>query len=310
MEFIERTSRGLRKARRLVGERLPERLTHRQQLIALKAELRTTRDELQQSRARARKLKGLLTATKADSKQRTQDARAIRASVRDPDPTIMLDERAQAVVDAVLAERLSYLKRPNLTMLARLAAGLSVHGTEGLIVECGTALGGSAIVMAAAKEPTRPMKVYDVFGMIPPPSDMDGADIHQRYDAITSGSSVGVGGDVYYGYRDNLYDEVEASFARLGVPTAENNVQLIKGLFQDTLELDEPVALAHLDGDWYESTMICLERIAPLLVVGGRIVLDDYFAWSGCRRATDEYFAGRPEFVLEHRAKVHAVRVR
>ena len=68
------------------------------------------------------------------------------------------------------------------------------------------------------------------------------------------------------------------SFTRHGVPLAENNVELVKGLFQDTIHLDEPVAFAHLDGDWYESTMVCLERIAPLLVPGGRIVLDDYHA--------------------------------
>ena len=29
--------------------------------------------------------------------------------------------------------------------------------------------------------------------------------------------------------------------------------------------------------------MTCLTRIAPLLVPGGRIVLDDYYKWSGCR---------------------------
>jgi asparagine synthase (glutamine-hydrolysing) len=68
------------------------------------------------------------------------------------------------------------------------------------------------------------------------------------------------------------------------------------------------VAFAHLDGDWYESTMVCLERIAPLLIQGGRIVLDDYYAWSGCRTAVDEYFADRPGFRLERRAKVHVVR--
>ena len=54
--------------------------------------------------------------------------------------------------------------------------------------------------------------------------------------------------------------------------------------------------------------MTCLERIAPLVVPGGRIVLDDYDHWSGCRRAVDEYFADRPGFRLEHKAKLHVVR--
>jgi asparagine synthase (glutamine-hydrolysing) len=101
---------------------------------------------------------------------------------------------------------------------------------------------------------------------------------------------------------------VTDSFTRLGVPAAEHNVELVQGLFEDTIDLDEPVAFAHLDGDWYESTMTCLTRIAPLLVPGGRIVLDDYYMWSGCRRAVDEYFGGRGGFRQEQRARLHVVR--
>ena len=54
--------------------------------------------------------------------------------------------------------------------------------------------------------------------------------------------------------------------------------------------------------------MTCLTRIAPLVVPGGRIVLDDYDAWSGCRTAVDEYFSGRDDFRLERRAKLHVIR--
>ena len=86
------------------------------------------------------------------------------------------------------------------------------------MIEAGTALGGSAIVMAAAKAPERPMKVYDVFGMIPAPGEQDGDDVHERYATIAAGDARGVGGETYYGYRDDLQGEVTASFARLGVP--------------------------------------------------------------------------------------------
>jgi asparagine synthase (glutamine-hydrolysing) len=68
------------------------------------------------------------------------------------------------------------------------------------------------------------------------------------------------------------------------------------------------VAFAHLDGDWYESTMTCLTRIAPLLSPGGRIVLDDYYAWSGCRRAVNEYLKNRDGYRLVKRAKVHIIK--
>jgi hypothetical protein len=219
-----------------------------------------------------------------------------------------LPAHVERTIERARAEHLTYLKPRNLRELAAVVLEIERAGRPGLIIEAGTARGGSAIVLAAAKAVERPMKVYDVFGMIPPPGERDGADVHARYETIASGAAKGVGGDTYYGYRDELYREVTESFSRLGVPVGEHNVELIQGLFEDTIELAEPVALAHLDGDWYESTMTCLTRIAPLLVPGGRLVLDDYGKWSGCRAAVDEYFAGRDGFRLEQRAKLHVVR--
>jgi len=258
----------------------------------LHAELRDTRREL-------KAVRGKLRATRAE----LRDARAQLA-----DAAIALSPELEETIARVRAEHLTYLRPANLRTLAAAVVEIERDKLPGLIVEAGTARGGSAIVLAAAKAPERPMKVYDVFGMIPPPGEHDGPDVHERYEAIAGGRAHGVAGTTYYGYRDELYEEVTESFTRLGVPAVAHNVELIKGLFEDTIVLDEPVAFAHLDGDWYESTMTCLTRIAPLLVPGGRIVLDDYHAWSGCRRAVDEYFKDRDGFRLEHRAKLHVVR--
>jgi asparagine synthase (glutamine-hydrolysing) len=245
-----------------------------------------------------------------DQVQRLQaELRATRASLRNPFPETELPEHVQHTIAAVREEKLTYLSSDNLAVLASVVTEADHSGLPGLVVEAGTALGGSAIVLAAAKRPDRPMKVYDVFGMIPEPSAADGTDVHERYEKIRSGQARGVGGEDYYGYREDLLSEVTDSFARHGVPVGENNVELVKGLFQDTIDLDEPVAFAHLDGDWYESTMVCLERLAPLLVPGGRLVLDDYYHWSGARTAVEEYFEGRPGFRLERRAKLHVVRI-
>ncbi len=256
-------------------------------------ELRETRRQLKTARKRLRK------------------ARAELSAGRDHSPLFdgEIPEPVVRTVAAVRDERLTYLKAGMLEDLAGCVLQIERDGVEGAVIEAGTALGGSAIVLAAAKSPERPMKVYDVFGTIPPPSERDGADVHRRYATIAAGEAKGPGGETYYGYRDDLYHEVADSFARHGVAVGEHNVELVRGLFEDTIRLDEPVAFAHLDGDWYESTMTCLTRIAPLLVSGGRIVLDDYFKWSGCRRAVDEYFAGREGYRLEHRTKLHVVRV-
>jgi hypothetical protein len=249
----------------------------------------------------------------ADLRESRRKLKATRAQLRDVRAQLAaaayeLPPRVEETIAQARREHLTYLKQDNLRELAAMVIDADRGALPGLVIEAGTALGGSAIVMAAAKAPERPMKVYDVFGMIPPPGAHDGSDVHERYETIAGGRARGVGGDTYYGYRSDLYREVDESFTRLGVATAEHNVELVQGLFEDTIELDEPVAIAHLDGDWYESTMTCLTRIAPLLVPGGRIVLDDYYAWSGCRAAVDEYFGGRDGFHREHRTRLHVVR--
>lgn len=255
-----------------------------------RAELDDTRRRLQKTRAKVKKLEADLERAR------------LGADVR------RLDKGVEAAIAGVRADHLTFLKPPALRDLGAVMLDIERNRIPGLVVETGTALGGSAIVIASAKDAARPMKVYDVFGMIPEPGENDGDDVHQRYRTIVAGEAKGHSGETYYGYRDNLYDEVADSFARLGVPLEANHVELVQGLFQDTIDLDEPVALAHLDGDWYDSTMVCLERIAPLVVPGGRIVLDDYAAWSGCRRAVDDYFRDRDGWRFEQHLRLHVVR--
>jgi hypothetical protein len=268
----------------------------------------------QRPRSAARRIRRKLAAwlapeVEAELRETRRKLKTTRSKLREArGGSSPLPPEVEETISRARDEHLTYLKRDHLRDLAAIVLEIEDRRLPGLLVEAGTARGGSAIVMAAAKSAERPLKVYDVFGMIPPPTERDGPDVHQRYEAIVGGEAKGVGGETYYGYRDDLYGEVADSFARLGVPTDEHNVELIQGLFEDTIDIDEPVAFAHLDGDWYESTMTCLTRIAPLVVPGGRIVLDDYYAWSGCRTAVDEYFSGRDDFRLERRAKLHVIR--
>lgn len=216
----------------------------------------------------------------------------------------------ERMIGAIREEGLSYLSKSALTDLARVADRNERQGVEGALIECGCAAGGSAIVLTAAKAPTRPLFVYDVFGMIPPPSVRDGDDVHARYDTIVSGTSVGIGDNLYYGYERDLKAKVEASFEEHGLPLLEHTVHLVEGLYEETLRVDGPVSLAHIDCDWYDSVMVCLEAIVPHLSRGGTIVVDDYHSWSGARRAVDDFFGRQPPgaFVFIERSRLHIVR--
>jgi O-methyltransferase len=193
----------------------------------------------------------------------------------------------------VRAEHLSYTTDRQLHQLLAVVQRTAPSGA--LILEAGCARGGSSILMCAAKLPQRPMRVYDLFEMLPPPSEQDGEDMKARYAEITAGKAMGLDGGQYYLYEDDLLATVTNNFARYGYTVESNNIQLIKGKVQDTLTVAEPVALAHIDVDWYEPVSACLERVMPHLIVGGAVALHAYSDWSGCRKATDAYFsrAGR-----------------
>jgi asparagine synthase (glutamine-hydrolysing) len=212
-------------------------------------------------------------------------------------------------VKAVRAESLTYLDESALGDLFELVAGIETKGSSGILIEAGCALGGSAIVIAASKATSRPFYVYDVFGMIPPPSREDGTDVQRRYTEIKNGQSAGIGGKTYYGYQDCLFEKVTENFCRHGFPVETNEIHLIPGLFEDTLHVNDPVIFAHIDGDWYESVKTCLTRIEPNLVAGGVLVIDDYDTWSGCRKAVDEYFENKKDrYSFFHNARLQIVR--
>jgi hypothetical protein len=212
-------------------------------------------------------------------------------------------------VDRIKDDALTYLERGALLDLYKVVRTLEWGRVDGIFVEAGCALGGSALSIAFSKRMSRALFVYDVFEMIPPPSLRDDSDAHKRYQEIQSGNSPGLSGHRYYGYRPDLCKTVLETFHAYGLEASRNNVHFVKGRFEDTLVLNSPVALAHIDCDWYDSVTVCLERIVPKLAVGGVLVIDDYTAWSGCRKAVDDYFRScRESFVFEHHARLHIIR--
>jgi asparagine synthase (glutamine-hydrolysing) len=201
------------------------------------------------------------------------------------------------VTRQVLKEQLTYLSVEKLRRIER--AMKETAGTPGAILEFGIALGGSGIILAQDARPERPFHGFDVFAMIPEPtSEKDDEKSKNRYRIIVSGQSKGLGGDVYYGYREDLYSEVQASFARHGAPVDNRLITLHKGLFEDTWKGAgvQRISLVHVDCDWYDPVKFCLEACADRMSVGGQIVIDDYHAYGGCRVAVDEFLAQRRDF--------------
>jgi asparagine synthase (glutamine-hydrolysing) len=219
------------------------------------------------------------------------------------------------VIEQVLAERLTFLPERRLVELAAEVLAIEEQELPGSLVEAGCALGGSAIVLTAAKERARRLYLYDVFGMIPTPGLTDGWKAWKLTIVNRLGLRKGHGGDRYYGYVNDLLGTVVASFHRFGFELEEENVVPIKGRHEVTLSnpVHYRVALAHIDSDWHRSVEVGVRALEPKLVPGGRIVFDDYYSFPGCRSAVDEYFDGargaRYERIgLPTRSSLHLVR--
>ena len=189
----------------------------------------------------------------------------------------------------IKTNKLSYLTYGALNNIHKAVKKVEQNKVEGIFIEAGCALGGSTIMIGQTKAQSRPLYVYDTFGQIPPPTEHDGSDIHSRYKKIKSGNSKGIKNDPYYGYEKNLLEKVRHNLKRFDL-TQKDQISLIKGLFKDTLKIKNPVAFAHIDCDWYDSVMNCLEQIEPRISRGGILIIDDYYDWSGCRSAVDTYF--------------------
>ncbi len=176
---------------------------------------------------------------------------------------------------------------------------------EGAIVECGVYKGGCSAIMAEAilrhsraQPPIRELYLYDTFRGMVEPSEHDSKaapvglaarskarspdDVKARYGRRDRGDYV----DWCYG----SLDDVRATVGRSGYP--EGRVHYVEGKVEDTIPGRAParIALLRLDTDFYESTRHELIHLYPRLAAGGVLIIDDYEAWEGARRAVDEYF--------------------
>lgn len=205
-----------------------------------------------------------------------------------------------ACARSVMKNGLTYLSPQKLRVLERYVKRLDREGVQGDFIECGVALGGSAILLSSLLSPDRSFHGYDVFEMIPPPGPKDERDAHERYKVIETGASSGIGGEQYYGYMANLRDVVVDNFRKFGLAVDNERICLHQGLFENTLQFNagSQVALAHIDCDWHDPVRLCLERIYQHLAVGGCMILDDYNDFRGCRKAADGFLAEKPDLVL------------
>lgn len=149
----------------------------------------------------------------------------------------------------------------------------------GDIAEVGVYKGGSAKVIAEFKG-NRSLHLFDTFEGMP---DVDASvDLHKKGD-----------------FSDTSIEGVKRYLA------GYDRVHFHKGYFPDSLAGTDchtlKYSFVNFDVDIYDSTRNCLEFFYPLVNRGGIILSHDYRAIScpGVKKAFDEFFADKPEIVIE-----------
>jgi len=165
----------------------------------------------------------------------------------------------------------------------------------GCVIECGTWRGGMAAALVALCGPRRDYFFFDSFAGLPPATAADG-ETARRWQADAGGSR----------YFDNCAAtkaEFTAVVARAGAPAARLHVS--EGFFADSFPpvTVPPIAILRLDADWYESTMLCLDKFWDSLLPGALVLVDDYYAWEGCRKAVHAFLARRSANEAIHQSR-------
>jgi hypothetical protein len=160
----------------------------------------------------------------------------------------------------------------------------------GAFVECGIFKGSSLARFAMFRhlfesEETRALIGFDVFGKFPE-TEFD-PDKNRRDQFIQSAGDESI--------------SVEQLQRVLTDKGCAKNVTLVVGDICHTAPAyvgEHPelrIALLHVDVDILEPSQTVMNVLAPLVVPGGVIVLDDYGIFPGATQAVDQFMAGRPE---------------
>ncbi len=169
------------------------------------------------------------------------------------------------------------------------------NNITGDLVECGVWKGGSCMLMGytllEAGIINRKIYLYDTFEGMTKPGKWDGQEEKDQWEKGRMSDTLNT---MCY----SPFDEVKANMNRTGYPT--EYILMVKGKVEETVPgtLPSKISLLRLDTDWYESTKHELLHLYPLLVQHGVLIVDDYGAWPGARKAVDEYFDTIPNTFL------------
>jgi O-methyltransferase len=172
---------------------------------------------------------------------------------------------------------------------------------SGAIVECGVWRGGSsmaaALMLAALGNTERDLYLFDTFEGMSTPTEQD----RRARDAADASKLLETSKRDEKIWCYSPLEEVRSNLQSTGYPI--DRVNFVAGRVEETVPNTAPgvIAILRLDTDCYESTRHELAHLFPRLAVGGVLIIDDYGAWEGARRAVDEFIGASRTPILLNR---------
>jgi hypothetical protein len=172
-------------------------------------------------------------------------------------------------------------------LLSQLDGCLEVDGD---VVECGSDLAGTTIIMAKHLErrgKSKRIHACDSFRGFDP-------------EELEREKSRG-----WAAVRDDRFTQTSVSYVtrKLERLRVADRVRVVPGFFQDTLEaIDGPLCFVFIDCDLKDSLVYCAETLWPRLASGGRMVFDDYAAphFKGAKIGIDEFVERHASEIADH----------
>jgi hypothetical protein len=166
------------------------------------------------------------------------------------------------------------------------------EGRPGDLAEFGIWMGGASFAMLLAQRKifgkvVKPVWMFDSFQGLPPAGERDGSAAVEYQKNVASPK--------FYDNCAAPLERVKEAKAKFGF--GDDEAIIVPGWFSDTIpaKLDHlaerGIALLRIDCDWYEPVKLVLDQITPIVADHGSIILDDYYTWDGCSRATHDYLS-------------------
>ncbi len=190
--------------------------------------------------------------------------------------------RQSLLLQEVYEKYSQYTMIPKKTYIRNLELANRQQAVGGCVVECGVWKGGMIAGMADVLGEEREYILCDSFEGLPPAKSVDGP-AAMAWQSNKEGSN----------YHNNCTASRADAEAAMRISKAKR-LRYLQGWFDQTLpdfRPSEPISLLRLDGDWYESTMLCLKHLVPHMAKNGIVVVDDYYTWDGCSRAVHDFLS-------------------